>query len=150
MYVPASTLNGDQLIDIYSKEKDRLPSVFLSVIPNNNCTYFIMSCLNTDYLKIKSYFDEIVSLDETMLMRFLNWSLPTYSENIVLNPKLWNSWNSQAQKQFESIISGMGGDFEKILYHELPFESYEEMQTAINIQFGIIDMKTSPKYDLFC
>lgn len=43
----------------------------------------------------------------------------------------------------------MGGDFEKMLNRKLPFESYEEIQTAINIQLGIIDMKTSPKYDLF-
>ena len=149
MYVPASTLNGEQLIDIYSKEKDRLPSVFLSVIPNNNCTYFIMSCLNTDYLKIKSYFDEIASLDETMLMRFLNWTLPTYSENIVLNPQLWNSWNSQAKKQYESIISGIGGDFEKLLNQEIPFETLDDIQAAINTQLGIIDMQTDPNFNLF-
>ena len=149
MYVPASTLNGEQLIDIYSKEKDRLPSVFLSVIPNNNCTYFIMSCLNTDYLTIKSYFDEIASLDETMLMRFLNWTLPTYSENIVLNPQLWNSWNSQAKKQYESIISGIGGDFEKLLNQEIPFETLDDIQAAINTQLGIIDMQTDPNFNLF-
>lgn len=149
MYVPASNLNGEQLIDIYSKEKDRLPSVFLSVIPNNNCTYFIMSCLNIDYHKIKSYFDEIANLDEAMLMRFLNWTLPTYSENIVLNPQLWNSWNSQAQKQYERIISGMGGDFEKILNQELPFETLDDIQAAINTQLGIINMHTDPNFDLF-
>ena len=149
MYVPASTLNGEQLIDIYSKEKDRLPSVFLSVISNNNCTYFIMSCLNKVYLKIKSYFDEIASLDETMLMRFLNWTLPTYSENIVLNPQLWNSWNSQAKKQYESIISGIGGDFEKLLNQEIPFETLDDIQAAINTQLGIIDMQTDPNFNLF-
>ena len=108
-----------------------------------------MSCLKTDYHKIKSYFDEIASLDEAMLMRFLNWTLPTYSENIVLNPQLWNSWNSQAQKQYESIISGMGGDFEKILNQELPFETLDDIQAAINTQFGIINMHTDPNFDLF-
>lgn len=149
MYVPASTLNGKQLVDIYSKKKDRLPSVFLTVIPSNDCSYFIMSCLNTDYPKIKTYFDEITNLDETKLKRFLNWTLPTYSENIVLNPRLWNTWNTRAKKQYESIITGMGGDFEKMLKQESPFETLEDFQTAINTQFGIINMQKNPKYDLF-
>ena len=149
MYVPASTLAGEELVDIYSKEQDRLPSVFLTVIPCNNCSYFIMSCLNSDYAKIKKYFDDVEILTEIELKRFLNWTLPTYSENIVLSPKLWNSWNSEAKKEYERIISGMGGDFEKMLKRELPFESYEDIQTAINIQYGIINMKASPKYDLF-
>lgn len=134
MYVPASTLAGEELVDIYSKEQDRLPSVFLTVIPCNNCSYFIMSCLNSDYAKIKKYFDDVEILTEIELKRFLNWTLPTYSENIVLSPKLWNSWNSEAKKEYERIISGMGGDFEKMLNRELPFESYEDIQTAINIQ----------------
>ena len=88
-------------------------------------------------------------MDEEKLKRFLNLTLPTYSENIVLSPRLWDSWSSKAKKEFEQIISGMGGDFEKMLNRELPFTSLEEIQTAINVQFGIIDMESSPKYDLF-
>ena len=149
MYVPASTIDGEELIDIYSKEKDRLPSVFLTVIPANGCSYLIMSCLQLDYVKIKKYFDDIEGLDEDELKRFLNWTLPTYSENIVLNPKLWDSWSKKAKSQYERIVSGMGGDFEKMLNRELPFKTYEDIEVAINTQFGIIDMNNVPKYDLF-
>lgn len=149
MYVPASTIEGEELIDIYSKDKDRLPSVFLTMFPCKNCSYFIISCLKCDYNKIKKYFDDIENLDEEKLKRFLNLTLPTYSENIVLSPSLWDSWSSNAKKEFEQIISGMGGDFEKMINRESPFASLEEIQMAINVQFGIIDMESSPKYDLF-
>ena len=149
MYVPASTLDGEELIDIYSKEKDRLPSVFLTVIPGNDCSYLVMSCLKLDYAKIKKYFDDIEELDENKLKRFLNWTLPTYSENIVLSPKLWEAWSEKAKNQYERIVSGMGGDFEKMLNREFPFETYKDIEVALNVQFGIIDMNNVPQYDLF-
>lgn len=149
MYVPASTLDGEEIVDIYSKEKDRLPSAFLTVIPTNNCSYFIMSCLKIDYPKIIKYFDEIENLEENKLKCFLNWTLPTYSENIILSPKLWDSWNAESKKEYERIITGMGGDFEKMLNQENPFDSFEELQTAIKTQFGIINIYENPKYDLF-
>lgn len=149
MYVPASTIEGEELVDIYSKENDRLPSVFLTVIPTDNGSYLILSCLKSDHDKIKKYFDDIENFTESELKRFLNWTLPTYSENIVLNPRLWDSWSEKAKSQYESIISGMGGDFERMLNREFPFESYTEIEAAINTQFGIIDMNSSPKYDLF-
>lgn len=145
MYVPASTLDGEEIVDIYSKEKDRLPSAFLTVIPTNNCSYFIMSCLKIDYPKIIKYFDEIENLEENKLKCFLNWTLPTYSENIVLSPKLWDSWNAESKKEYERIITGMGGDFEKMLNQENPFDSFEELQTAIKTQFGIINIYENPK-----
>ena len=148
-YVPASTLDGEEVIDIYSKEKDRLPSVFLTVIPVNDCSYLIMSCLKLDYAKVKKYFDDIEELDENKLKRFLNWILPTYSENIVLSPKLWESWSEKAKNQYERIVSGMGGDFEKMLNREFPFETYEDMEIALKTQLGIIDMNNVPQYDLF-
>lgn len=149
MYVPSSTLSGKKLINIYSKEKERLPSVFLSVIPNPDCSYFILSCLNEDYPKIKDYVDEIENLTKEELKRFLNWTLPMYSENIVLSPKLWNLWNAKAQREYEMIVSGIFGDFEKILNQEIPFENPEEILMAFKTQFGLINMKKDPKYDLF-
>ncbi len=149
MYVPASTLDGEELVDIYSKENDRLPSVFLTVIPANGCSYLIVSCLKVDYMKIKKYIDVIEGFDENELKRFLNWTLPTYSENIVLNPKLWDSWSEKAKKQYERIVSGLGGDFERILNREFPFETYSDIEEAINVQLGIINMNNVPQFDLF-
>lgn len=149
LYVPASTITGEKLVDIYCKKKDRLPSVFLTVIPAKGNSYLIISCLQVDYKKIRKYFDDIEALSENELKKFLNWTLPTYSENIVFNPKLWNAWDEKGKKQYESIISGMGGDFEKMLKHEIPFETFEDLKTAINVQFGIIDMKKTPKFNLF-
>ena len=148
-YVPAASLTGEPIVDIYSKRKQRLPSIFLSCLPGNNCSYFIMSCLKADYDEIKTYIDEVKNLDENQLKHFLNWTLPTYSENIVLSPKLWDSWNIDAKVEYERIVSGMSGDFEKLLNQEFPFDSFDEIQTAMNAQLGIIDMSHKTKYDLF-
>lgn len=43
----------------------------------------------------------------------------------------------------------MGGDFEKMLNREFPFETYEDMEIALKTQLGIIDMNNVPQYDLF-
>lgn len=149
MYVPASKLNGEELIDIYSKEKNRLPSVFMTVIPSEKKSYFIMSCIDEDYRIIKDYFDEVENLNDVELKRFLNWTLPTYSENIVLSPRLWNAWKTPAKIEYEHIIAGMFGDFEKILQHEDPFENVENYFSALQTQYGIINIKKDTKYDLF-
>ena len=149
MYVPCARINGEKLIDIYSKDEERLPSVFLTVIPANGCSYFIMSCLKCDYDRLKIYFDDIRNMDENKLKRFLNWNLPTYSENIVLSPRLWEQWDNKAQKEYEKMIAGPMGDFEKILNKENPFDSYEDLLMAFKVHCGYIDMNSDPKYDLF-
>ena len=149
MYVPCARINGEKLIDIYSKDEERLQSVFLTIIPANGCSYFIMSCLKKDYEKLKPYFDDVENFDEIRVKRFLNWNLPTYSENIVLSPKLWNQWNKKAQNEYEKIIAGPMGDFEKILNYENPFDSEEEFLKAFMIGCGYIDMQSDSKYDLF-
>lgn len=149
MYVPASKLNGEELIDIYSKVKDRLPSVFMTVIPNEKKSYFIFSCLKEDYCKIKEYFDDVEKFNEIELIRFLNWTLPTYSENIILSPRLWNGWKTQAKKEYENIIAGMFGDIKKVIRNEDPFERIEDYFKAIQTQYGIINMSKDPKYNLF-
>ena len=77
-------------------------------------------------------------------LRFVSGSVLNYDTII-----LWDSWSEKAKSQYERIVSGMGGDFEKMLNRELPFETYEDIEVAINTQFGIIDMNNVPKYDLF-
>lgn len=148
-YSPATSLNGETIVDIYSKNPQRLPFVFMSCLPGNECFYLIMSCLKVDYDKIKIYFDEVENLDETQLKCFLNRTLPAYSENIVLNPKLWDSWSPSAKREYEKIVSGMCGDFEKLLNRNLPFDSFEEFEIAFKSQLGIINMNKRIKYDLF-
>ena len=43
----------------------------------------------------------------------------------------------------------MGGDLEEMLNREFPFETYKDIEVALNVQFGIIDMNNVPQYDLF-
>ena len=149
MFVPSARINGEFLVDIFSMEKKRLPSVFITVIPGEKTSHFIMSCLKIDYQEIKAYFDDVETLNEEELKRFLNWTLPTYSENIILSPSLWNSWRAFAKREFEMKISGQFGDFGKVLRHENPFESMNELFSAYCTQYGIVNLKRNTKYDLF-
>lgn len=150
MYIPVSRLNGEKIVDIYSQQKERLPSIFMTIFPcNNSKSYFIMSCLEEDYSKIKAYLDDVEKLNEMELIRFLNWTLPMYSENIILSPRLWDMWKTQAKKEYERMIAGIVGNFEKVLQQKAPFETMEDFFDAVQIQDGIINMEKEPKYNLF-
>lgn len=69
--------------------------------------YRIQELSRKDVSKMMHIFNE-----SYQAQTLLNWSFPTYSENSVLSPKLWNSWNTDAKVEYERIVSGMIGDFE--------------------------------------
>lgn len=146
---PAFDLQGKLLNDLYSNNMERLKPVFVSAFPNNSKFYVILSCLKIDYITLKSYFDQIKSLNEENLKIFLNNLLPTFSENIVLSPKLWNKWTHFSKLEYEKMVTGEIGDFNKLLSNDSPYDSMEDFIKGMNIKNGNNDMFIKQKYDLF-
>ncbi len=75
--------------------------------------------------------------------------LPTFSENIVLSPRLWNSWTNFSKREFEKIVVGEIGEFDKLLSGEFPYNSLEEFIAGMQVKNGMNDMMTIQKYNLF-
>lgn len=146
---PVCDLNGKEINDIYSNNKERLKSVFLSAFPTQNSFYMILSCLKDDNKILETYFNQIKAFDEDKLKIFLNNALPTYSENIVLSPRLWNKWTNFSKKEYEKIVAGEIGQFDKLISGKAPFDSIEECMQGIMIKNGVNDMMTIQKYNLF-
>mgnify|MGYP000999511907 CR=1 FL=1 len=146
---PTCDLNGKQINDIYSTDKERLKGVFLSVLPTQDRTYMILSCLKEDHKSLEAYFNQIKALDENNLKTFLNNVLPTFSENIVLSPRLWNKWTNFSKREYEKIVTGEIGEFNKLLSNELPYNSIEEFISGIQVKNGINNMLAIQKYNLF-
>lgn len=146
---PTFDLNGNMINDIYSTDPERLKCVFITFLPTTDKSYFILSCLKQDYMQLCTYFNQVKKLTEDQLKTFLNNILPTFSENIVLSPRLWSRWTPFSQREYEKVVTGEVGDFSKLLSNQSPFDSFEDFIQGMNIKNGVIDVTQKAKYDLF-
>ncbi|WP_294126205.1 SEC-C domain-containing protein [uncultured Clostridium sp.] len=149
MFNPTFDINGKMLNDIYSKDEERLKSVFISILPTQTNSFFIISYLKEDFEHFKEYLEKIKAFTDDQLKIFLNNLIPTYSENIVLSPRLWDKWTPFSRREYEKVINGEIGDFSKLISLELPFDSLEDYIEGLMIKNGANDMMKKPKYDLF-
>lgn len=149
MFNPAYDLVGNEINDLYSTEKENLKSIFLSIIPTKNKFYMILSCLREEYSKLEAYFNQVKNLNEQELKVFLNNVLPTFSENIVLSPRLWERWTPFSKREYEKIINGGIGEFEKIISGGMPYESIDDFVYGMQVKDGMNNMMTKQRYDLF-
>lgn len=149
MFCPAFDLQGKMINDIYSKNQERLRSIFITFFPTETKSYMILSCLKCDYAQLETYFKQVQELKKDELKIYLNNVLPMFSENIVLSPRLWDSWTKFSKRQYEEMVVGEIGNFDKRLNGESPFESFEEFFKGIQIKNGAIDVLQKTKYNLF-
>lgn len=140
---------GNVINDIYSTAEERQKSLFATFIPAESKSYFILSWLEEDSSDFKEYIDTIKGFDEENLIIFLNNLFPTYSENIVLSPRLVNLWTPYSKKCFEEIIAGPIGEFSKLISYQNPFENFESFIKGLEVGNGTNSMTDKPKYDLF-
>ena len=149
MFNPTYDLEGKLLNDIYSKDEERLKSIFVSVLPTKENSYMIISYLKEDTSNFESYINQIKKMNDENLKRFLNNLLPTYSENIVLSPRLWNKWTPFSRREYEKVVCGQIGDFDKLISGEVPFDSIDDMVNGLLVKDGLNNMNQKAKYNLF-
>lgn len=77
--------------------------LFITIFPDNMKSYILVSYLKSDYKYFKSFVDQIKSEDKNLIMFYFNSTIPIYSDNIVLNPNLWNSWAEEIQIAFNYL-----------------------------------------------
>jgi len=92
-------LNGKQ-INVPNAKSRSAKQIYLNVFPEDGKTHVLLSCLKHDSSTFHPVFEQFKSLDSQERLNYLNNLIPMYSENVVLAPRLWQSWNVEAQQDF--------------------------------------------------
>lgn len=146
----ASDLEGNQINDIYSMEKDRQVSMFLTIIPQDKKSYIIFSYLKEDSLRLNNLVLQIKKLSNSDFENYINNLIPEYTENIVLNPKLWNKFTPFSKRKFEEALTC---EFAPMIQHldgKLESEfTIDEMMQMFSSKDKTNNLLRNPHYNLF-
>lgn len=93
---PPFDLRGNKLKAMDKKSK-RLKFLFFTSIPVDNKSYILISALKEDMKYFSQYFEQIRNLPLPLFQYYINVLIPLYSQNLILSPRLWNSWDEKAQ-----------------------------------------------------
>lgn len=93
---PPFDLKGNKL-NAMDKKNKRLKFVFFTSFPVDNKSYILVSSLKEDMKYFSNYFEQIKSLPLPLIQYYINVLIPLYSQNLILSPRLWNSWDEKAQ-----------------------------------------------------
>lgn len=74
--------------------------------PENDKTYCIISWLKENDDLFSMFHAQLLELNEREKKNYINNLLPIMSENIAINPLLWEKWNENQKNQFMSLFWG--------------------------------------------
>ena len=102
---PDYDLNGKKIKHTVKGVMHRLA---ITVFPEENQSYILLSCLDTEADIYDNFFNQLLSAPLEKIKFYMTMTLPLYSENMVLSPALWHSWNEeiQAAYTFYANLSG--------------------------------------------
>ncbi len=69
----------------------------VTIFPEKNISWLLMSCFKNEVNYYNRLFSQLREASVDKLKFYLNTMLPLYSENMVLSPDLWKSWDQQTQ-----------------------------------------------------
>lgn len=94
---PDYDMNGHR---IRHTSKQIMHRLAITIFPEKQCSWLLMSCLDTEKNLYKRLFSQAQESSVDKLKFYLNTMLPLYSENMVLSPDLWNAWDEQTQMAY--------------------------------------------------
>jgi hypothetical protein len=83
-------INTDQKIDFMRK-------LFITAYPAGNRSFILFSFLKADKDSYGSVGRQLQSADINIVKYYFSYVLPLYSENLILSPRLWDSWDEPTQ-----------------------------------------------------
>lgn len=96
-------LKGNKLNDVTSLEEEPLKFFTFNLFPQGDKTIVLFSWLQKDRDFYKGYIDQLVSLTPKELERYLNNLIPSYVENLAVNPALWDQFSEEQKDEFLQI-----------------------------------------------
>lgn len=79
------------------------PYIHLTIFPENGKTNIIFSWLKKDNEYYQNFINQISKLDKQVLVDKLNLFMAMNIENIIISPKLVDTWNERQKKEFTYI-----------------------------------------------
>jgi hypothetical protein len=101
-------LEGHKIKNIKNNIMDR---VFLTIFPEENKSYIIMSYMGKDEKAYGNLAEQLTYKNVYLIKYFITLVLPLYSENIVLSPRLWEKWDEETQRAFTFYSNRSGPQF---------------------------------------
>ena len=69
----------------------------ITVLPEVNQSYILMSCLDSEEEFYRSFFQSIKTANLEKILFYFNLMLPLFSENVILSEALWNALDEKGQ-----------------------------------------------------
>lgn len=104
---PDYDLNGRK---IKHTIKGIMHRIAITVFPEVNQSWVLMSCLESEKNIYEKFFLQIENAPLKKLKYYLNMMLPLYSENMVLSGRLWDSWDEETQMAYTYYANLQGKD----------------------------------------
>ena len=104
LYVPAVAVR--RLID----NKGKMHRLAITVLPEVNQSYILMSCLDSEEEFYRSFFQSIKTANLEKILFYFNLMLPLFSENVILSEALWNALDEKGQFGLTHMANLTGDD----------------------------------------
>ena len=117
--------------------------LYITVFPEENRSFILLSCLHTDSKVYKGFFQQLQAANVDKVKYYFDLMLPLYSENIIISPRLWEHWTEEQQTAFTFYIN-LHGHLFSVYRLGMKFA----MQNCRNQTTGFGDGKRG-KIDLF-
>lgn len=105
---PNFDLQGKRIKNVRSK---RMRRIFMTIFPTEDKSYILVSYLNEDKEVYNNLIQQIRSEDIEKIKLYFNYITLLYSENIVISPKLWNTFSDFDKKRVTVIANAKDKDF---------------------------------------
>lgn len=91
---PSYDLNGKR---IHHTKNGYMHRIAITIFPEEHQSWMLLSCLENEKKYYSSFFEQLSSSPLSKVELYFSMILPLYSENIVLSPELWESWDETTQ-----------------------------------------------------
>jgi hypothetical protein len=125
-------LNGRKINDYFSK--DRIRNIFINIFPTTRKSFCLFSWLKIDDDCYQEFGKQFEALDDNKKKKYLNNLIPLMTENIIISPRLWESWGESKQHDFEALfhlVLIMEEDSYRDLIEDTHFDLFENLKLGL-------------------
>lgn len=96
---------------IRNTERGVMHRLSVTVFPEATQSWVLMSCLESEQVFYDNFFRQIRTSSKEKIAFYFSLVLPLYSENIVISPSLWESWDEKTQMAYTYYANLRGKAF---------------------------------------
>jgi len=79
--------------------------IFITTFPVENKSYILLSVLKNDYDVYEAYVKSFKEASMDLITFYLNSFIPLYSDNLILSPLLWETWDEYTQMGIQYAVA---------------------------------------------